>query len=143
MTSATPMPSTGIRLDVQMFMQRVAEACLPTNVCVTWTHGPQRGCLVCHVAYTQCRHCCRCCRCRYGCCVAKIINDAPRTCIKNKAQKNAAHKSRAQSRANKPNAGKRNEPGRRRAGPLNVVVVVIVVVASVLCLPAQCCSRQN
>lgn len=41
---------------------------------------------MCHVAYTQCRHChCH----RYGCCVAKIINDAPRTCIKNKAQKNA------------------------------------------------------
>lgn len=52
MTSATPHaqpPSIGIRLDVQMFMQRVAGrgVCLPTNVCVTWTHGPQRGCLVC------------------------------------------------------------------------------------------------
>lgn len=69
-------------------MQRVAEACLPTNVCVTWTHGPRRICLVCYVAYTQCSRCCCYC-CRYGCCVAKIINDAPRTCIKNKAQKNA------------------------------------------------------
>lgn len=156
MTRATPHAhNAGIRLDVQMFMQRVAEACLPTNVCVTWTHGPRRGCLVCYVAYTQCSRCCCCCR--YGCCVAKIINDAPRTCIKNKAQKNAdsqrlrlpikaEHKAELTNRT--PASGMKPRPG--GAGPIECcrccplsLLLLLLLLAFYVCWHNAAAGKTN